>query len=156
VNGKSLKKSCRIFIISAIVILTSVASLDLSKIPVLAADGSIIVYTTATGSCYHRGSCHTLKKSKYESSLAEAVGCDLRPCSKCNPPTLDSGSSDTRSYESSMPSDGTEKTVWLPASGKCYHSINNCGQMNPSKARSVSESDAKNRGYKKCSKCWSN
>ena len=42
--------------------------------------------------------------------------------------------------------------VWIPKSGKKYHSKSNCSNMkNPSK---VSEEEAINRGYTKCSKCW--
>lgn len=44
--------------------------------------------------------------------------------------------------------------VWLSATGEKYHRINNCGRMNPAKARQVSLEDALNRGYGKCSKCW--
>ena len=45
-------------------------------------------------------------------------------------------------------------TVYLPASGKCYHKINNCGRMNPSKTTSTTESNAIAQGYSKCTKCW--
>lgn len=45
-------------------------------------------------------------------------------------------------------------TVWLSATGSKYHRRNNCGRMNPSKAREVSLSDAIARGYEACSKCY--
>lgn len=45
-------------------------------------------------------------------------------------------------------------TVWLPATGEKYHSINNCGQMNPNKARQVSLEYAISAGYEKCEKCF--
>lgn len=44
--------------------------------------------------------------------------------------------------------------VWLSATGKKYHSVNDCGNMNPSKATQVTESEAISRGKGKCSKCW--
>ena len=44
--------------------------------------------------------------------------------------------------------------VWIPATGKKYHSIPNCGRMNPDNARQISKSDAESRGYDACSKCW--
>lgn len=44
--------------------------------------------------------------------------------------------------------------VWLSATGSKYHSINNCGRMNPDKARQVSLEYAINGGYEKCSKCY--
>lgn len=45
-------------------------------------------------------------------------------------------------------------TVWQSATGKCYHSRNNCGKMNPKKAKQITLEQAKARGLKKCSKCW--
>ena len=44
--------------------------------------------------------------------------------------------------------------VWLSATGEKYHSINNCGRMNPDKARQVSLEDAISMGYEECSKCY--
>lgn len=44
--------------------------------------------------------------------------------------------------------------VWLSATGSKYHSINNCGKMNPSKARQVTESEALAQNMEKCDKCW--
>lgn len=55
--------------------------------------------------------------------------------------------------EESIPTPVSEM-VWLSATGEKYHSINNCGRMNPNKARQVSLEDAINSGYGKCSKCW--
>ena len=56
-------------------------------------NGSTIVYITKTGSKYHTGSCSYLKKSKIEITLADAVARGYDPCSRCNPPRLDSASS---------------------------------------------------------------
>ena len=44
--------------------------------------------------------------------------------------------------------------VWIPASGSKYHSIPNCGKMNPNKASLVSVEWAESHGYSACSKCW--
>ncbi len=44
--------------------------------------------------------------------------------------------------------------VWIPASGSKYHSIPNCGRMNPNKASLVSIEWARSNGYSACSKCW--
>lgn len=44
--------------------------------------------------------------------------------------------------------------VWLSATGSKYHSIPDCGNMNPNKARQVSRSSAEAQGYDACSKCW--
>lgn len=45
-------------------------------------------------------------------------------------------------------------TVWLSATGSKYHSIPNCGRMNPDNARQVSQSEAQAQGYTACSKCF--
>ncbi len=44
--------------------------------------------------------------------------------------------------------------VWLPATGEKYHKVNNCGRMNPNKARSVSLEYAISEGYESCDKCF--
>ena len=44
--------------------------------------------------------------------------------------------------------------VWLSATGDKYHSIPNCGRMNPNKARQVTKASAEASGYAACSKCW--
>lgn len=51
-------------------------------------------------------------------------------------------------------SSGGDTMVWLSATGEKYHSINNCGRMNPDNATQVTEEYAINNGYGKCSKCW--
>ncbi|MCA1073334.1 MBL fold metallo-hydrolase [Clostridium bowmanii] len=43
--------------------------------------------------------------------------------------------------------------VWLSATGTKYHSINNCGRMNPDNARQITLEEAKSGGYSPCSKC---
>ncbi len=71
-----------------------------------------------------------------------------------------SGSSEqtTNTAETTLVPEQTKQAdtqmVWLPATGSKYHSINNCGRMNPNKARQVSLEQAENAGYTKCSKCW--
>ena len=44
--------------------------------------------------------------------------------------------------------------VWLPATGERYHNKNNCGRMNPDKARQVTKSEAERLGYEPCGKCY--
>ncbi len=46
------------------------------------------------------------------------------------------------------------QTCYLSATGSKYHSINNCGRMNPNKATKTTVSEAEARGYGRCSKCW--
>ena len=51
-------------------------------------------------------------------------------------------------------SSGGGGTVWVSATGFKYHNKNNCGTMNPSKARQMSLSEAKNKGYQPCKNCY--
>lgn len=44
--------------------------------------------------------------------------------------------------------------VWLSATGDKYHAINNCGRMNPDKARQVTVDSAISQGFGPCSKCY--
>jgi len=44
--------------------------------------------------------------------------------------------------------------VWISATGSKYHSVPNCGNMNPDNARQESESQALSEGYEACKKCW--
>ncbi|MCI8951251.1 MAG: hypothetical protein HFG49_14640 [Lachnospiraceae bacterium] len=45
-------------------------------------------------------------------------------------------------------------TVWISATEKKYHRINNCGNMNPNRARSMPLEQAIQEGYGACSKCY--
>lgn len=47
-----------------------------------------------------------------------------------------------------------EVQVWIPASGKKYHSKNNCGTMNPDKASQVTKQMAESKGYTACKNCY--
>ena len=51
-------------------------------------------------------------------------------------------------------SDSQGTLVWLSETGSKYHSIPDCGRMNPDKAWQVSESEAEAEGYGRCSKCF--
>ena len=60
----------------------------------------------------------------------------------------------TQPPQTEAPTQPVGRMVWLSATGSKYHSRNNCGNMNPSKARQVTESDAISQGYEKCKNCW--
>lgn len=77
--------------------------------------------------------------------------------------SLDSGldviSEDTSSRQadtSAQASNNSSSTAmcWLSATGSKYHSINNCGRMNPNNARQVTIAEAERQGYGRCKKCW--
>lgn len=57
-------------------------------------------------------------------------------------------------YLSESSNDSGSDTVWLSATGSKYHSVPDCGNMNPDNARQVSRSSAEAQGYGACSKCW--
>ncbi len=48
----------------------------------------------------------------------------------------------------------TGRTCWKSATGEKYHSINNCGRMNPNKATQITVEQAQSMGLGPCSKCW--
>lgn len=51
-------------------------------------------------------------------------------------------------------SDMQGRMVWISATGSKYHSIPDCGNMNPNKATQETESQALSQGYEACKKCW--
>ncbi len=149
--GKNKMNSIKYYICTILITVTAVVGFGIPKIPVYAASGSTTVYVTDTGKCYHSDGCSYLNKSKNKTTLEKAVGSGYKACSKCKPPKLDSSSTPKKG----APKDNSNDTmVWKSATGSCYHSKNNCGTMNPSKATQISESDAKSLGLKRCSKCW--
>ncbi len=46
-----------------------------------------------------------------------------------------------------------EGEVWVSATGSKYHSIPDCGNMNPNKANKITLSEAQSRGLEPCKKC---
>lgn len=53
-----------------------------------------------------------------------------------------------------IPDNSSGGLVWLSATGSKYHSIPDCGPMNPNNARQVSQASAESGGFGRCSKCW--
>ena len=63
----------------------------------------------------------------------------------------------TTNTQATVPDQSTTpatQMVWLSATGEKYHSINNCGNMNPKKARQVTLDEALSLHKGKCPKCW--
>ena len=60
---------------------------------------------------------------------------------------------EAKKAEEASQENNVSQMVWLSATGDKYHSINNCGRMNPDKARQVTLEEAQSR-YEPCSKCW--
>ena len=68
--------------------------------------------------------------------------------------SVPASSSGSFSSGGSYADNSSNDLVWLSATGSKYHSIPNCGRMDPDRAYQVSRSDAEARGYGACSKCW--
>ena len=61
----------------------------------------------------------------------------------------------TESYAAETDTSYTQgRMVWISATGSKYHSIPDCGNMNPDKATQETESQALSLGYEACKKCW--
>ena len=61
----------------------------------------------------------------------------------------------TESYAAETDTSDTQgRMVWISATGSKYHSIPDCGNMNPDKATQETESQALSQGYEACKKCW--
>lgn len=56
---------------------------------ILAAPATTTVYVTKTGEKYHLSTCGSLRKSKIQTTLGEAIERGYEPCKICKPPLLD-------------------------------------------------------------------
>ena len=56
--------------------------------------------------------------------------------------------------EQTAADDSQEEMVWISATGSKYHSIPDCGNMNPDKAYQEPVSQAQAQGYEACKKCF--
>ena len=63
-------------------------------------------------------------------------------------------SNDTDSIEADSAQNSQEEMVWISATGSKYHSIPDCGNMNPDKAYQEPLSQAEAQGYEACKKCF--
>ena len=69
-------------------------------------------------------------------------------------PTHAPAPASTSTYDSSNTGSSGGGTVWISATGSKYHSIPNCGNMNPNTASQMSRAQAEASGYGACKKCW--
>ncbi len=147
--------------------------------PVYAASGDTTVYLTKTGKCYHADGCSNLRKSKIETTLQNAVNKGKKPCSNCNPPTLDttseanskSSTADTSATTSSKKNNTTsdikkngsskatssESSYLLNTSSKKFHK-SSCSAASKIKAASKDEYTGTRdeliaQGYTPCKVC---
>lgn len=103
------------------------------------------------------------RTDKQGTIIALSNGTDISwnqgPCNDYSPG--DSGDSGTQPQQTvttpqpmQEPVDTGGGMVWLSETGSKYHSIPDCGNMNPNKAYQVSRSAAESQGYEACKKCW--
>lgn len=92
-------------------------------------------------------------KEKTESTKSSSSSTSNKKSSSSNSSSSNSSKSSSSS-NSSVESTPVRGQVWLSATGTKYHSKPNCGRMNPDKARQISLSEAKSRGFEPCSKCF--
>jgi hypothetical protein len=76
-----MKKMGKRFLI--IVLVCLIAGIGFAAAP------DFIVYITDTGTRYHLEQCSTLRNSKIQTTLGQAVLKGLGPCQICKPPVLD-------------------------------------------------------------------
>ena len=98
--------------------------------------------------------------SKSSSSSTSSSNKKSSSSSTSNKKSSSSNSSSSNSSKSSSSSNSSVEStpvggqVWLSATGTKYHSKPSCGRMDPNKARQISLSEAKSRGFEPCSKCF--
>lgn len=95
-----------------------------------------------------------------ESVQTKTIGAQAADTSPID--TSSSGTQERQSVSSSSGSNtgtvqnsgGVSGLVWVSATGSKYHSIPNCGKMNPNKAHQETVEQAQAHGLTQCSKCW--
>lgn len=100
-------------------------------------NGDTIVYVTATGTKYHRGSCGYLR-SRYEITLREAVRSGYTPCSRCSPPRFN-GSLDDKDTDE-------EETAPRASSGSSSNHSGNSGSSGTTRRSGSSGSTSSSIG----------
>ena len=71
-----------------------------------------------------------------------------------NGSTDEVGAQTQQSVQSDENQQEQEEMVWISATGSKYHSIPDCGNMNPDKAHQEPISQAEAEGYEACKKCF--
>lgn len=107
----------------------------------------------------NKGSSSSSKSSSSSTSSTSNKKSSSSNSSSSNSSKSSSSSSSSNKSSSSSSNSSVESTpvggqVWISATGSKYHSKNNCGRMDPNKARQISLSEAKSRGLEPCSKCF--
>jgi hypothetical protein len=128
---------------------------------------SEVVYVTDSGEKYHSDGCQYLSKSKNAISLEDAIAEGYTPCSKCDPPILESYNAieeeenentavestpePTPVVEETPQEEPVSETVYITESGAKYHR-DGCQYLSHSQI-AISKDDAIAQGYTPCSRC---
>lgn len=87
-----------------------------------------------------------------ESSLKEEPTTTQPPTTTQKPTTTEQQTT-TQEQTTTVDNSSNDVMVWISATGSKYHTINDCGNMNPNKARQMTEEEAEKQGYEPCKKC---
>lgn len=133
-------------LISFSLIMIMIASLFAGSTQVYAASGDTIVYITKTGECYHSSGCSSLSRSKIETTLQQAVNKGLRPCSKCNPGTLDTTSSSTEQKTDKVAAETSKKETVTTSKSATNNSKTTTGKASVNTSKSKKSTTSKSSG----------
>lgn len=156
---KQLKK---LLLSILVIVMFSCLFAGASQVSSQAADGGTTVYKTATGKCYHTGTCKHISKSGTPITLEKAIDLGLKPCSVCNPPTL----TDTKDSNSKALTKSAADSVGATATSFEYVLNTNSKKFHYSTCASAKKISDKNRatsslsrdeliagGYSPCGNC---
>ncbi|MBU0487641.1 MAG: hypothetical protein KKD31_06790 [Bacteroidetes bacterium] len=90
------------------------------------------VYTTKTGTKYHKGNCRYLSKGAYEISLPDAISQGYTPCSVCKPNSQANSTTVSPSPKTYTPSGNSLQSVRCSATTKAG---SQCSRMTKSPNR---------------------
>ena len=110
---------------------------------VASSDGSAITWSADPCNDYTSGDGETAGQSEGENGFTaeDNSGTDAAAASE-------------KSEQIAAADDSQEEMVWISATGSKYHSIPDCGNMNPDKAYQEPVSQAEAQGYEACKKCF--
>lgn len=118
---------------------------------------SWLIESTSNSNSFDTSNETTNTSDETTSTSNEAVSAESNATTSDSNESQNANSASDDSIGSSNESaSGASSTtmVWKSATGEKYHSINNCGRMNPDKATQITEEQAISMGLGKCSKCW--
>lgn len=110
---------------------------------VASSDGSAITWSADPCNDYTSGDGEAAAQSEGESGFTaeDNSGADTAAASE-------------ESEQIAAADDSQAEMVWISATGSKYHSIPDCGNMNPDKAYQEPVSQAEAQGYEACKKCF--